>query len=279
MAYRRWITIVGLTLAVSLVGAACGDDDPAIDAGPAATDDLGLVKDGTLTVCSDIPYAPFEYEEGGQVVGIDADIMRALAKELEVEATFRDTDFDGIFSALAANQCDVIASSVSITDERKANNDFTAGYFEINQSLLVRKEDAAKYDSLAKLSGRTIGVQSETTGAAFAEENAKGANIREFTGADDLFLALKSKQIDGIVQDFPVNSYNATTSGETVVTEVFTSTEKEQYGFVVRKGNTALLKALDDALEAVRADGTYDTILEKYLGKGDSTPASTTTTA
>jgi polar amino acid transport system substrate-binding protein len=277
---HRRTPFLGLLLALSLLVAGCGDsggDD--LDAGSAtdtdettttaeAADVEDLVEDGTLTVCSDIPYAPFEYEEDGETKGIDVELMRAVAAKLGLEASFRDTDFDGIFAALKADSCDVIASSVSITDERKQENDFSDPYFEIQQSLLVRAGDEDEYKDFASLKGRTIGVQSETTGAAFATEECEeaGCEIKEFTGADELFTALKAEQIDGIVQDLPINSYNAETTGDTAVSATFEANEAEQYGFVIPKDKPKLRAEINAALEELREDGTYDEILEEYLG-------------
>ncbi len=265
--------LCAVLVAAGLVLAGCGSSEDGETGGAehGAGQHAGLttIKEGTLTVCSDIPYAPFEFEEGGQLKGIDIDLVKAIAGKLDLEADFRDTDFDGIFAALAAGNCDMIASSVSITEERKKENNFSDGYFQINQSLLVRKEDASSYTDFASLKGRTIGVQSETTGAEFATEQAAtaGVEVKEFTGADELFTALKAKQIDGVVQDFPINSYNAETAGDTVVSRVFTETEKEEYGFVIPKKSTALLEAVNGALGELRTDGTYDKVLKQYLGE------------
>ncbi len=275
--------LLALLAALGLAFAGCGDSEDGADAGSdaggsassgSAVDIEDPVDEGKLTVCSDIPYAPFEYEDGGDVKGIDVDLMKAVAEKLDLEAAFRDTDFDGIFAALAAGNCDVIASSVSITDERKKENNFTEGYFEIQQSLLVRKDDADKYKDFASLKGKTIGVQSETTGAEFAMAEAEkaGAEIKEFTGADELFTALKAKQIDGVVQDLPINSYNAETTADTAVSATFDSEEAEQYGFVVPKDKPKLLSAIDEALGELRDGGEYKAILEEYLG--DEAPSS-----
>lgn len=261
-----------LVAALALTGAACGDDggDDAgggptttAAAGPGAT--LDLVSEGELTACTDAPYAPFEFEENGTFDGIDIELVRAVAGRLGLTAQFKDVDFDSIFTALSAGECDLVASSVSITEERLEQHEFSEGYFEINQSLLVRKGEEAALDDLDKFAGRTIGVQSETTGAAFARENAEGATIREFTGADDLFTALKAKQVDAALQDLPVNAYHAKTTGETVVARTFTEGEKEQYGFAMKKGATELKEAVDGALRQVKADDTYPTILRRFL--------------
>ncbi|MGH9177548.1 MAG: transporter substrate-binding domain-containing protein [Acidimicrobiales bacterium] len=272
--FGRSLLVLVATLA--LVTGACGDDDED-DAGgepssttaaggtPVTGTDLQTVQSGKLTACTDVPYAPFEFEEDGQFDGIDIELVKAVAARLSLSPEFKDVDFDTIFTALNAGQCDIVASSVSITEERLETLDFTEGYFRINQSLLVRKGDEAKYDELEKLSGRTIGVQSETTGAAFAKENAAGATIREFTGADELFTALKAGQVDAALQDLPVNAYHATTTGETVVAKTFTEAEQEQYGFAMKKGSP-LKASLDDALRQVKSDDTYPTILRRFLG-------------
>ena len=263
-----------LVAALALLGAACGDDDDVETSATSTTaagggtpgENLDLVSEGKLTACTDIPYAPFEFEQDGKFDGIDIELVRAVAGRLGLTAEFKDVDFDTIFAALGAGECDIVASSVSITPERLETLDFSEGYYEINQSLLVRKGEEATLGDLDKLAGRTIGVQSETTGAAYAQANAKGATIREFTGADELFTALRARQVDAALQDLPVNSYNAKTTGETVVAKVFTEAEKEQYGFAMKKGSAELKAAIDDALEQVKADDTYPTILRRFLG-------------
>lgn len=276
----RPLAAVAVTLAVALGAAGCGSASKKATSGNATSKPtvagaatVKTISAGKLTVCSDIPYAPFEYEDaGGKLVGIDIDLDRAMAARLGLEPVFKDTDFDGIFAALAAGQCDMISSAVSITEERKANNDFTEPYFAIKQSVLVRKDDAAKYKTLESLAGKTIGVQSETTGEAYAKAHLPaGAKLKSFTGADEMFTALKAGQVDALLQDLPVNAYNAKTSGATAVTVTLPS-DPESYGFVVKKGNTALRDALDKALAALRADGTYDKVLKKYLG--DDAPTS-----
>ena len=276
---RRFAPRLAVFLLATVLLAACGSDDTggAIDepdqpGDTTARPAVETVQEGTLTACSDIPYAPFEYEENGEVVGIDPDLVRGVAEELGMEAAFRDTDFDGIFAALTAGQCDLIASSVSITPERQEQHDFSQGYYEIRQSLLVRAGDASRYRDLDSLKGRTVGVQSETTGAAFAEERGKpaGVTIKEFTGADELFTALQAEQVDAVLQDLPINAYHAKTTGKTTVATVFDEGEPEQYGFVMKKGSP-LVQAVDEALTALKADGRYEQILAKYLGTAAGT--------
>ena len=267
---------LALVMAVAVAAGACGDDDPesstgqtdttAAASGPESGKALKTVASGKLTACTDVPYAPFEFEENGEFDGIDVELVRAVAGRLALAPDFVDVDFDGIFSALNAGKCDIVASSVTITAERQETLDFSDAYFQINQSLLVRKGDETKYNDLPALAGKTIGVQSETTGAEYAKANAKGATVKEFTGADDLFTALKAGQIEAVLQDLPVNSYRAKTAGDSVVAKTFTEGDKEEYGFAMKKGDTELKAAIDAALAEVKSDDTYPTILRRFLG-------------
>ena len=239
------------------------------DAGAAA--ELTLIKPSQVTVCSDIPYAPFEYYENGadgKVIGIDVELVEAIAADNGLTADFIKTPFDGIFAALAAGQCDIVASSVSITDERKQSNDFTAPYFTIQQAILVRSADAATLNDTPALKGKKVGAQAATTGAEFAKaEGAKnGFEVTEFQGADEMIAALKAGQVDAAIQDSPVNAYAATRSeGELTVSKVFEGAG-EAYGFVVPKTNPALREAMNASLTELRDSGKYKEIVATYLG-------------
>ncbi len=237
----------------------------------AAGPELKLIKPGRVTVCSDIPYAPFEYYENGadgKVVGIDVELVEAITADNGLTANFIKTPFDGIFAALAAGQCDIIASSVSITDERKKSNDFTDPYFTIQQTILVRSPDAATLNDTPALKGKKVGAQAATTGAEFAKaEGAKdGFEVTEFQGADEMIAALKAGQVDAAIQDSPVNGYAAKRSdGELTVSKVFEGAG-EAYGFVVPKSNPALRDAMNASLTELRDSGKYKEIVATYLG-------------
>ena len=248
--------------------AACGDDDGDDVTAGAGNGDTSAPAEGggTLHVCSDIPYAPMEMEGEGPrglpYTGFDIELMDAMAENQGDELEILDVDFDGILGNLATGGCDVVASSLTINDERKAEVDFTEPYFDADQSLLVPVDsDVASLDDLA---GKTIGVQAATTGETYANENTPdGATIQSFPDTDGLFGSLASGAIDAILQDLPVNAGRA--SGDDTVEVVETYTTDEQYGFAVEKGNTELLDELDASLAAVREDGTYDELYEKYF--------------
>ena len=271
----RPFAFVPLVVAAALLLGACGSDsadettttagNSGSGSGELSLDGVDLVSDGKLTVCSDMPYKPFEFEEDGETTGFDYDIVSAMGEQLGVTVEFVTTPFDNIIPALAAGDCDMIASAMTITDERKERVDFTEPYFDADQSLLVLKENEETYATLEDLAGEDFGVQVETTGATYAEENQpEGSTIKEFSTGDEMFPALISGDIKAALQDLPVNAYRAATAPDQfVVTETFPT--GEQYGFAVAKGSE-LLGPLDAALAKIREDGTYDTVYTEWFG-------------
>ncbi len=240
-------------LAVSATACSGGDADASA---------LGLVTDGTLTVCSDIPYAPFEFEDADAASGysgFDIELVEAMAADLELEVAILVTGFDAIQggAALAAGTCDVAASAMTITPEREENIDFLDAYFDADQSLLTKNEGPASLDDVTSL-----GVQADTTGQSYAEDNFDG-EITEFPDAAAMFAALEAGNIDAILQDLPVNAERAQNDDSTMIADTFPT--GEEYGFAVADGATDLKDALDGALANVRDAGTYDTIYAKYF--------------
>lgn len=262
---HRSARIAAPFLALGLALAACGGSDDT--SGSNEGSDITTIKSGTLTVCTDAPYEPFEFQDEGtgEWTGFDMDLIRAVADEIDglsLEVTVQP--FDGIWLAPAAGTCDIVASAMTKTPEREANALFSDTYFTADQSLLVLKENESTYDSLETLAGKTIGVQAGTTGEGFANDNKpEGATIKSFDEAAALFLALASGDIDAVLQDRPVNAKRA---GEdpTMVMSAILSTG-EEYGFAVAKDNTSLMDAVNDALKALRDSGEYDTIYSKYF--------------
>lgn len=256
---RRLLAVVATAL---LVAAACGDDDESGTANENAPE--GLVSSGALTVCSDTPYEPFEFkDDSGRDTGYDMDLLRAIAEPAGLELSVIDLPFDGILGSLEAGECDVVASAVTITDERAEQVDFSDSYFDADQSLLVKADTSGELASLADLAGKTVGVQSGTTGETYANENNPGAEIKSFEDSDGLFAAIEAGDIDAILQDLPVNAYRATQDDSVVVVETYPT--GEEYGFAVKKGNESLLNFIDDGLATLRSDGTFDEIYGTYF--------------
>ncbi len=266
---RPTMRLLALLVPAVLMAAACGSDDSTGSSTTSAgAEPTGLVADGTLTVCSDTPYEPFEFkDDAGLDTGYDIDLLRAIADTADLELAVIDLPFDGILGSLEAGDCDVVASAVTITDERAQQVDFTASYFDADQSLLIKTDQAATITSLADLEGKTVGVQSGTTGETYANENATGAEVKSFEDSDGLFAALEANDIVAILQDLPVNGYRSTQDDTVTVIETYPT--EEQYGFAVKKGNTSLLQFLDGGLTTLRNDGSFDAIYATYFGDAD----------
>lgn len=260
------LTIAALSAAVLTFGlAACGGSDSSSTAKDSGGPDLGLVTSGTLTVCSDVPYAPFEDFDKSSPIGFkgfDVDMVSAIAKDLGLKLKILDQDFDGLQSGLTLNSgtCDLVASALTITADRAKNLDFTDGYYNSAQSLLV--PDGSSIKSIADLNGKKVGVQKGTTGETYTKENAKGATPVSFPSDAEMFSALKAGQVDALLQDLPVNLEHQKAGGFTVVETYKTD---ENYGFAAKKGNDALVKAVDGALAKMKSDGSAETIYNKYF--------------
>ncbi|MDQ0613885.1 polar amino acid transport system substrate-binding protein [Microbacterium sp. W4I4] len=238
------------------------------DKAPSASGpDYGLVTDGTLTICSEVPYVPFEFEGGDNgtgYTGFDIDLTDAIAKKLDLKLSVQDVSFDGLQSGttLIAGTCDMGASAMTITEERKANIDFSDPYYASLQSLLTSVDSGIK--NIGDLKGKNVGVQQGTTGESYATENATGATLVQYPGDAELWPALQAGQIDAILQDQPVNIEHEKADDTYKIVEEYDT--DESYGFAFAKGEkTELREAVNKALKELRDSGDYDTIYDTYF--------------
>ena len=258
--------VVALVCLLALVLTACGDDDET--AGGGGSDN----GDGPIVVGSDIAYPPVEfYEEGTQnATGLDVDLCNAIAEEMGRDGCeFRNVTFDGLIPALNAGRFEIIMSAMSDTPERQEQIDFV-DYFNVGTSILVAKGNPEGIESLDDLCGKTIGLQRGTTQEEVANEQkskcqANGSDLEVLTFDTDVDAqqALRAGRSVADMNDFPVAAYVAEQSGgefEVVGDQI----DAGPYGIGVRKEDTELRDAIQDALEAIIEDGTYDEILEKW---------------
>lgn len=256
--------LIALTAVLAVVLVACGDD------GGDAAADFDTITEGTLTVCTDAPYPPMEFEdpETGEFTGFDIELMRAIAENLGLELAVVNVGFDPITSGLAmeAGDCDIAAASITITEERAENILFSDGYFSGDQSLLVLADSGI--ESLADLAGQSIAVQTGTTGEIYAQENAPAdAELVSFENPGDLFLALESGQVQAVLQDLVPNGDYALANDNAILVETYPT--EEDYGFAAKlEGSEDLMEAVNEQLQAVRDDGTYDEIYNEFFPQG-----------
>jgi polar amino acid transport system substrate-binding protein len=236
----------------------------------AAPVDYHLITSGTLTVCSDVPYPPFEDFDKSTATGFagfDVDLVTQISDALGLKLVIQKAAFDGLQSGLSLNsgQCDLVASAMTITAARAKNLDFSDPYYDSEQSLLVPA--GSSITSINDLAGHKVGVQRGTTGKTFTEQNApKGTDIISFPSDGEMYQAIQAGQVDALLQDLPVNighQNDPKQAGKFKVVETFKT--NEQYGFAMKKGNTALVDAVNAELAKMKSDGTYQTIYDKYF--------------
>lgn len=290
MASRRWLRLIALLSVLLLTFAACGEDEEPTDAGSGSASepaeeggDFTLVKDGTLTVGSDIPYPPFEFNaEDDSLTGFDLEIVREIATRLELENTDEDwlsVAFGTIFQQLASGtKFDIVVAAVTgyapegspaseTVAERTAVIDFSLPYYDSLQSLTV---NTSNRDDLIEgvddiPDGSRVAVQSATTGAFYAEENLapNGIELVEFNKAPGMYQALLGGQVDAVFNDLPISLDAIKDVPELqVVEQVETG---EQYAIAISKENIALREAIDVALQEMFDDGTYAGIFKTYF--------------
>ncbi|MET9428994.1 MULTISPECIES: ABC transporter substrate-binding protein [unclassified Streptomyces] len=247
---------------VLVAGCGNGDEGPGEAAGG-----VPVVEKGKLTVCTHLPYPPFQFERNGEIVGFDVALVDLAAKNLKVEQKILDTPFENFKTGafLNSGKCDLAAAGMTITDERKKNVDFSVPYFDATQALLASKKSGATTLADVKAKKLKLGAQAETTGESYAK--SQGFDPVAFESSDAVLNGLRTGQVDAVVIDYPVVQgwlkEKATADAFTLGQNIETG---EQYGFSVKKGNDKLRAAIDKAITDAKADGTYKKIYEEWIG-------------
>lgn len=231
-------------------------------------DGIGLtIKDGVLMVGLEIGYPPMEYfdEDGSTPIGYDVDVANAIGDYLGLEVELVDTAWDGIFAGVDTDKYDCIISCVSITDERQQQFDMTRPYVS-NHTVLIVPQDS-EIDSLEALSGHSTAVQAETTSDEYMKEHGAelGVELFEYDKVINCFDDLKSGRTDSVFTDSVVAAYYLGDEASNYKT-VWENEELEPIGICLKKGNDALTEKIDEALDALYADGTLGEIAVKHFG-------------
>ncbi|KYZ77666.1 glutamine ABC transporter substrate-binding protein [Anaerosporomusa subterranea] len=256
---RKSITLILVSLfALSLVAAGCGGQKSPSQQPAAAK---------TLKVGAETTFPPFEFqdEKTKDYTGFDIDLMKAIGKQMGYEVQIASLGFDALIPALDVGQIDVIASAMTITDERSKKVSFSNPYYKSGLSIVVKHDNTA-IQGFKDLAGKRIAVQIGTTGSEEAKK-IKDAKVREFNSASEAYMELKAGGVDAVVNDLPVNQYYLAQGGAKdakIIGEVLNS---ENYGIAVSKKNTELVTKINKALDDLKANGEYAKIYEKWFGK------------
>ncbi len=255
-----------VTVAVLLLCSASAGCDDGAGSGP-PTPSPELVRQDTLVACVEVPYAPFVVaEEDGDPTGFEVELLDQMAEGLDLDLEVRPTPYASLDTgqALRNGRCDVAAGALSVTSRRREQMAFVEPHYAVMLSLLVHV--ASEVDGLSDLTGGRLAVQQGTSAETYARQHAPAeVRLEVLPGDQHMVDALGEGAVDGVLQDLPVNLVHARTGLFSVVEELPTG---EQYAFAVRRDADSLRQSLDDQLERLRDDGTYQELYDTYFAAG-----------
>lgn len=237
---------------------------------PAEKETGTTVKKPSYVIATDKGFSPFEFQNAdGDIVGIDMDILAAVAKDQDFEYEIQYIGWDAAIAACQAGQADAMIAGASITDERKQSGwVFSDGYFDATQGMAVAKD--SDIDSFKDLKGKKVAVKNGTMSNQYAEEikGEYGFEVVNFSTSPDMYQAVMGGQVSACIDDTPILKYNIK-EGELDMKYVDgTENEPAQYGMAIFDTNSEkLLKSFNKGLENIRESGEYDEIIARYLGE------------
>lgn len=226
------------------------------------------VNDGVLTMATNAQFPPYEYYEGEKIVGIDAEIVAAIAEKLGLDYVIEDMEFDSIITSVQTGKADIGLAGMTVTDERKEAVNFTESYATGKQVIIVTEDSAITSvdDLFAEGASHVIGVQRNTTGDLYTTwdlEDAGLATIDRYSKGAEAVQALKTGKVDCVVIDNePAKAFVAEVDGLKILETEYI---EEQYAAAMNKDNEALYEAVNGALKELIADGTVQSIIDKYI--------------
>ncbi|MET2826780.1 ABC transporter substrate-binding protein [Mesorhizobium sp. PAMC28654] len=233
---------------------------------------VAQAQEKTLRIGTEGAYPPFNnLTADGQLVGFDIDIAKALCDEMKVKCTFVAQDWDGIIPALQAGKFDAIVASMSITPERKEKVDFSNKYYNTPSAIAVPKDSTLKGVTKADLAGKTVGVATTTTHFNYASKTFTDSTVKGYPSSPEEQADLANGRLDAIEDDIVVLSqWLATPDGACCKILGTPSPQPVEIfgpgaGIAVRKGETDLVNKLNAAIDAIRANGKYKEINDKYF--------------
>lgn len=249
MKMKKLLSMV-LVAACAFSMVACGSKEESKDEG----------KD-TLVMATNAEFPPYEYYEGDEIVGIDAEFAAAIADKLGMKVEIEDMAFDAIIPAVQSGKYDFAAAGLTVSDERKTQVDFTDTYYTGRQVVIVTEDSAiATPDDLA---GKKIGVQQGTTGDIYTTDDYGDEFINRFNKGMEAVQALQQGKIDAVViDDQPAKTFVAENEGLKILETEYV---EEDYALALQKGNDELLQKINDAIKELKEDGTFDEIVAKYI--------------
>ena len=218
----------------------------------------------TLKFGTEATFAPFEFTDNkSEVIGYDADIIRAIGEVEGFEVQIVNQPFDALIPGVLTKQLDGAIAAITITEERAKQVAFSDPYYKAGLNAVIRRDDGLKYLTLESLKDKRLCAQIGTTGASYGKELS--GNVGTYNTVPEAFMELKNKGCEAVVNDRPVNLYFLQTKKDDSYVEVKDLANGEEYGIVVSKKNPEVLKKLNDGLKKIRENGTFAKIHEKWF--------------
>ena len=255
--------IIAITLAALMavcMFAACGNS--------AAESSLPTAEPGKLVMATNAAFPPYEYIEGSEIVGIDAEIAGAIAEKLGLELVIDDMEFDSIIESVKSGKADIGLAGMTVTPEREEEVNFTVSYATGVQVVIVAEDSAITSvdDLFAEGANHIIGVQRNTTGDLYSTwdlEDAGKATIERYSKGAEAVQALITGKVDCVVIDNePAKAFVAANQGLKILDTEYIL---ENYAAAMSKDNAELYEAVNKALQELIADGTVQAIIDKYI--------------
>ncbi len=247
-------TVLIGVMALSMV--ACGSKKTESTESTEAAEAAG----GTLVMATNAEFPPYEYYEGENVIGIDAEIAQAIADKLGMELKIEDMAFDSIIVAVNSGKADMGMAGMTVTEDRLENVNFSDTYAHASQVVIVKEDSTIA--SPDDLSGKKVGVQLGTTGDAYAGD-IEGATVERYNKGFEAVQALSQGKIDAVIIDGePAKVFVEENEGLKILDEAFT---EEDYAIAIAKDNDELLEKINGALAELKESGELDKIVDKYI--------------
>ena len=247
--------------------AGCGSSN---DKNSASKTDLleKIQKNGKLVVGMSADYAPYEFhyidENGKDVIGgFDVDIANEIANKIGVDLVIQEMDFDALVSALPAGKVDLVISGMNPTEERAKVVDFSEVYYNSKHGILVRAEDADKYQTFADLEGAKVGVQLGSTQEKIANTEIPNVNLQQLSNINNLILELKAGKVDAIVMEKPVAEMAVKSNPELAVGKPIYEEQTGGNAVGIAKNNPQLLAKVNEVITELNESGKMDEYIEK----------------
>ena len=251
-----------LALSVSLCACGASGGQKADGAASGSGDAVKTAEAGKLIMATNAYFPPYEYYDGSDIVGIDAEIIKALGEKLGLETKIEDMEFDSIIAAVQSGKVDVGMAGMTVTEERLQIVNFSDSYAKGIQSIIIREDsDVTSIDDLHN--DKMIGVQLSTTGDIYATDDFGADHVTQYSKGADAVLALTTGKVDAVIIDNePAKNFVAANEGLKILETPYA---EEEYAICISKDNESLLKAINGALKELTDDGTIKGILDKYI--------------